>query len=190
MKKPKAIKVFYGDVRLKDIYPYATKWQVFKYRTMRAIRRTFMVASIALAGVLVIQTARYIFPVKAYATNIFVDNLTPKIDELKEKAVSTIRDCERAGHSEDDGILIFDSNNKASIGTYQYQKATVIYYYHTLYNKTITPKDAVLIALDDDKAHDLTKDVLFKTKNGTSNWYNCSVKHNIKQQVAVINELQ
>lgn len=34
----KPIKVFFHGKRLKDIYPHATRWQVFKYKTARLIR--------------------------------------------------------------------------------------------------------------------------------------------------------
>lgn len=33
------IKVFFGDKRLKDIYPYATRFQVFKYHLIRFVRK-------------------------------------------------------------------------------------------------------------------------------------------------------
>lgn len=47
MKKPKAIKVFVGDVRMRDIYPYATRFQVFKWHAIRKARNLFILAGIA-----------------------------------------------------------------------------------------------------------------------------------------------
>jgi hypothetical protein len=118
-----------------------------------------------------------------------VDTLSIKVDELKSDMLDTLQACERSKYTEDDGIIIFDSNNKASIGTFQFQKATVIHYYKTLYGKDITGKEAVLIALDDNKARELAHDIIFSSKNGLSNWYNCTQKHGLEGQLAVINKL-
>jgi hypothetical protein len=35
----KSTKLFYGDTRLKDVYVGATKWEVFKFRTARRVRK-------------------------------------------------------------------------------------------------------------------------------------------------------
>lgn len=121
---------------------------------------------------------------------VILDNLTDKINQLKGELVSTLQKCESAGYSEDDGILIYDTNKQVSIGTYQFQKKTVIYYYKTLYGKDITGKEAVLIALDDEKANQLASDVIFKTDNGLSNWYNCTKKYGLQGRLSIIKELE
>ena len=126
---------------------------------------------------------------------VIVDNLSQKVNELKGALVSDIQKCESAGYDESDGIITFDGNknNKKieipSIGTYQFKKSTIIYYYDTLYQKDITGKEAVLIALDDEKAGQLASDVIFKTSNGLSNWYNCSKKINAQSRLDIINSL-
>lgn len=120
-----------------------------------------------------------------------VDKMPEKIEALKMDVIQKVSDCERAGHSEDDGIIIFDSNAKASIGVLQFQKATVISYYKRLYGKDISGKDAVMIALDKDKAFALAKDIIFTTKNGVAaDWVNCSRKHNLQAQVDLIKTLE
>lgn len=118
--------------------------------------------------------------------------LEAKIDELKDKIVEDIRNCERSKYSENDGIIIFDSNEEASIGTFQFQRKTVIHYYKTLYQKTITPKEAILISLDEPKARSLVKDIIFKDSKGWRNWYNCGIKKEIsaEQRVKIIKELE
>lgn len=119
------------------------------------------------------------------------DNLTPKIEELKKDIVNTIQACESKGHSEEDGIIVFDSNKQMSIGTLQFQKKTVQYYYKSLYNKEISPKEAVIIALDDSKAEQLAYDIIFSSNaKGWSNWYNCSKKHAIESKIAIIRSLE
>lgn len=127
---------------------------------------------------------------------VLVDNLSVKINELKGSLVSDIQKCESAGYNEDYGLIVFDGHktNKnveiPSIGTYQFKKSTVIYYYDTLYQKDITGKEAILIALDDQKAGQLASDIIFKTDNGLSNWLNCSNKINGKGRLEIIRQLE
>lgn len=42
----KSVKVFWNGKRLKDIYPHATWWQVFKYRVRKFFRKVFITAII------------------------------------------------------------------------------------------------------------------------------------------------
>lgn len=57
-----------------------------------------------------------------------------------------------------------------SWGVMQFKLTTVIYYYDVLYGEKITEKEAVLIALDDDKARSLASDIIFKVEGGVWNW--------------------
>jgi len=84
-----------------------------------------------------------------------------------------LESCESAGFSEEDAPIIFDSNNKASIGVFQFQKATIIHYFKTLYKEDITPKEAVMIALDEKKSRQLAEDIVFSS--GLSDWKTCAV---------------
>lgn len=116
-------------------------------------------------------------------------DLTPaKIAELKADLVSRLSQCESAGHKEDDGIIIFDSNKVASVGTLQFQIKTVQHYYKTLYSMNITAKEAVLIALDHDKAAQLAEDIIFEA-DGLKNWLNCANKLGLRAEVNAINRL-
>lgn len=127
---------------------------------------------------------------------VIVDNLSEKINELKGSLISDIQKCESAGYNEDYGLITFDGHktNKnveiPSIGTYQFKKATIIYYYDTLYQKDITGKEAVLIALDNNKSGQLASDIIFKTDNGLSNWLNCSNKVNGRSRLDIIRQLE
>jgi hypothetical protein len=119
---------------------------------------------------------------------VMLDNLANKINELKGELLSDLRNCESRGYTEDDGLLIFDSNAKASIGSYQFQKSTVQHYYKTLYGRELTGKEAILIALDDEKAGELASDIIFK-QGKLSDWVNCTRKEGLAQKLEVINKL-
>ena len=153
-KTMKTIKVLWNGKKLRDIYPYATGFQVFKWRLMRLIRKLaigFSIASLVLIGGAV---ARYTWPVTVYSVTekpVAVDNLGPKVQELKHEVLNKLRACESGGANSETGLIVFDSNNKASIGSYQFQKATVVHYAKLLNNKQISGKEAVMIALDEDR---------------------------------------
>ena len=121
---------------------------------------------------------------------VVVDNLGKKIEEIKLEALESLKQCESAGHSEDDGIVIFDANGKASYGQLQWQKSSVQHYYKTLYGKDITPKEAVLIALDTPKAQALAYDVIFTTEKGWTNWTNCAKKIGLVQTLGLVHKLE
>lgn len=131
---------------------------------------------------------------KQIEKEIILDNLTEKVNELKGTLVSEIKSCESQGYKEEDGLVTFDphptkkSVQIPSFGNFQFKKSTVQYYYKTLYNKDITGKEAILIALDDQKAGQLTTDIIFK-QGALSNWYNCSKKLNSQNKLDIINSL-
>lgn len=186
----KITKVFWNGKRLKDIYVGATPLQVLKYRLRVGVLRFIQGATIA--GILylaAVATVGFMTPNVWASNEIIIDKFPEKIESLKDDVVNQLMSCESAGHDEDDGIIIFDTNNKASIGQAQFQVKTVIYYYKKLYGKDITPKEAILIALDQDKAASLAKDIIFKA-DGLGNWYNCTKKLGLDSQVAVIKKLE
>lgn len=137
-----------------------------------------------------VQQLEYLSNPHAEAKEIVIDNLGKKIEQLKDEALDSLKQCESAGYEDKDGIIIFDSNNKASIGMFQWQKASVIHYYKTLYNQDITPKDAVIIALDTEKAKKLAHDVIFGTDKGWTNWTNCAKKTGLITTLQIINKLE
>lgn len=182
------MKIFVNGKLYRDRYGRFTN---FKIKVIRFVKKVILVSFICglIAGAYGIgkasSTATYV-----NAQTLQVDNLSSKIEQLKKEAVNGIMSCESQGYTEDDGIIIFDSNNKASIGRWQWQKSSIIYYYKTLYSQDITPKEAVLIALDDEKAGKLAYDVIFKDSKGWRNWYNCGVKTKIQTQLELIKKLE
>jgi hypothetical protein len=112
-----------------------------------------------------------------------------KINALKNELVYQLKGCEGGKATEDDALIIFDTNKKASIGQWQFQIDTVIYYYKKLYGESITRKQAVLIALDEAKSAELAERVLFEEPKGYTNWAICSAKHDIQKQIALIKKM-
>jgi len=184
--------------RLKDIYPHATKWQVFKYRLRKFIRKVFIFSLIALTLYGVYKLGNVTSKNVVYETQeviVQTDTLTPKVNELKKELVEEIKSCESQGYNEDFGLLTYDphkTNKKVespSIGLLQFKKSTVQYYYKTLYNKEITGKEAILIALDEELATQLASDIIFQTDKGLSDWYICTKKLNSRSKLNIINSI-
>ena len=189
----KKIPIFWNGKKLCQVYPHATKFQVFKYRVRKFLYNLlyWTIVLAVLCGIFMV--GKYLSPTVVYKVQekeIILDNLKEKINEFKGKLVSDIRNCERANFNEDDGLIIFDSNKVASIGTYQFQKKTVIYYYKLLYGQDITGKEAILIALDDQKAGELATKIIFEQEKGLDNWLNCSKKVGAYAQLKVIKDLE
>lgn len=97
--------------------------------------------------------------------------------------------CETKGVKEPDSALVLDTNNKMSIGRYQWQRESVIYYYEKFYGESIGMLEALEIAIDYERATELTRDVLFNEPNGYKNWWTCSQRLNIADRVSIINSL-
>lgn len=113
----KPIKVFFGDRRLKDIYPFATKWEVFKYKTYRIVRKFIIitVSTSALAGAMYgsFQAGRQLFPSVVYAEKevpITVINIPPILKKIAQ--------CESSNNQFDkNGQVLINATEDA--GRYQ-----------------------------------------------------------------------
>jgi len=181
----------YGE-RMKDVYPFATRFEVFKFKVAHFLRKVLKVALVILILFITAKLGGYFWPNEVYvrqSIDASKERFDQKIDGLKNDLVFKLSQCESAGGTEDDGILVFDSNKKASVGQLQFQKATVIHYYKTLYNKDITGKEAILIALDTKKATDLAKDIIFREGGNVNDWLNCSRKLGLEAQANIIKKI-
>lgn len=188
----KLTKIFYGNQYVSkfncDGKRY-TKWQIFKIKTKNFFKKVLKL--LILAGI--IYAIIYVFfpCYKEVDKIIKVDNLATKVETLKGEVLDTLRTCESSGASEADGLLVYDSNKQVSIGLYQFQKKTVIYYYKTLYGKEINGKEAIEIALDYDLSRKLANDIIFTEKNGKGidNWLNCKNKNGLAENIKWINKI-
>lgn len=126
-----------------------------------------------------------------YAEDTSHQMFQEKIESLKQGVVDQLMACESAGYKEEDGLIVFDSNAKASIGNAQWQVASVIHYVKLLRSKDITKKEAVLLALDRKEAGELAKQVMFETKNMAGrDWVNCDRKLGLDNQIKLIKQLE
>jgi len=194
---------------LRDIYPHATKFECLKFTVRSFLRKavnritwTALIASVAYglftAGTFSTFTVtNAITGTVGVVEPIVVDSMPKKIEEIKDEVVNTLLKCESAGHSEEDGILIYDDNssgtlsrvNKPSIGQLQFKVTTVQNYEKIRSGKVLTNKEAVILALDTEQAKELAKWIIFEQKGGIFNWLNCAEKHNLAEEVTVIKKL-
>lgn len=86
----KSTKVFYMGKRLRDIYPHATAWQVFKYRVHKFFEKLFVLAIIGVIGYLIFLSGGYFNPkeVTLPPTQVI------KEVEIEAPILDRIADCE------------------------------------------------------------------------------------------------
>jgi len=197
MERNKKVRLYYMGRRQKDIHLNLTRWEKFKLDVIYFSKVTLTVAVVvAMMCAFYLAGTRNSNKVEYKTQEVMIDNLTPKIKSLRGAVLSQIKACESGNLGEDDGIIKYDPNpnNKkveiASIGTYQFKKSTVIYYYKILYGQEITGKEAVLIALDDDRAGELVEKIIFETDKGLDNWLNCARKVGAYEQLKIIKQLE
>jgi acyl-coenzyme A synthetase/AMP-(fatty) acid ligase len=164
---------------------------------MKKIIRIVIALALIGAGTAAVFFGELFLPEKLHtvveATNapiVFVDKTPEKIEKAKDATVALLEKCESAGNSPETGIIVFDTNNKASIGVLQMQKPHVQHFYKVLYGKEVTGQEAVIIAITPEKARALAKDVLFETDRSWREWYNCGMKLGLEQRIKVIKELE
>jgi hypothetical protein len=119
------------------------------------------------------------------------EKFAAKIDVLKDEVVAELAKCESGGRKEEDGIVILDSNDKGSYGVMQWQRKSVQHYYKLRTGTEINGRDAIILALQGDRAKDLAKWVIFETKSGVAkDWVNCSKWHGLQSKVDMIKKIE
>lgn len=64
----KSVKVYWNGKPLRKIYPYATKWQMFKYRLRKFFRKVLIALGLSLAMALIFQLGGMLNPALQYHT--------------------------------------------------------------------------------------------------------------------------
>lgn len=116
----KPIKVFFLGKRLKDIYPFATRWEMFKYKVRRLIRKAIMVSFLgALVGIgLFIGKNSMAETVYVNVTNEKV--VTVEVDS-KAPVLERIAKCESEGKHMTNGQVTVNGNTNGSVDIGKYQ---------------------------------------------------------------------
>ncbi|MBP9771427.1 MAG: hypothetical protein KBD16_00670 [Candidatus Pacebacteria bacterium] len=121
-----------------------------------------------------VPTASLIATAKADAAETTEARIEAKKWQIVDDLASQ---CETKTVKEPDSAIIFDSNNAASIGAWQYQIKTVQAYAQIHLNRTLTRTEAIALAIDHNAARELTYKIIWNAPNsdkGIDNWYNCA----------------
>lgn len=113
----KKVKVFWMGQRLKDVYPHATKWQVFMFRVRRFIGRVVLIGMISIVLWGVFKLGSILNPATIY-TKAEVIKEVP----IKAPVLERIAKCESGGsHYDKNGQVQLNANTNGSvdIGVYQ-----------------------------------------------------------------------
>jgi len=172
------------------------RFDSFRSKLRRFVRRMVkLVFSGLVIGTVLIGVVSYAYNTGLNKSEVIFtetkSNLPEKIEGLKDDVVARLAECETPGYEESDAPMILDSNSAMSIGRWMYQIKTVQYYWKMFYKEDITRKEAVLIALDEKKASELTKKIIFEDEGkGIGNWHNCNIKHGFKAEINLIKKLE
>ena len=118
----KKTKLFFGETRLKDVYVGATKWEVFKFKSVKILRKVLIVAFFlgAITGsykVGALYTMHFIKPVTVFADKIVPTPVMPAIPVMDR-----ISQCESSNNqlNKDGQVLIHvNTNGTYDIGLFQ-----------------------------------------------------------------------
>ena len=114
-----------------------------------------------------------------------------KLNALKDELVNDLAaKCESKNVKDPEGLIVFDSNAKASLGPWQWQVASVQHVVKQLDGIAISQREAIEIAIDYDRAGELTKRTLFEIKDGHRHWLNCSNKLGLSSQIELIKRIE
>lgn len=178
---------------------FNTPLQVFIEKVKRFLGLCLI--SVIIGGIIIgiAVVGRWVSPRVIYKPEIkevVLDNLSGKIDQLKGELILDIYDNERAGRTEEDALITWDPNPNhksveiASIGSCQWKIPTLQESYLKHYGVTLTRKEAVLIALSDEKCKEVMAKVIFNEEDGWRKWFNSGVKYNAKGRLEVIRQLE
>lgn len=111
------IKVFWNGKHLRDIYPHATRFQVFKYRVGRLIRKTLIVAGMVATLIAVFEMGGLLNPTLHFE----------RVEAIKEvdrvqPVLERIAKCESGGnHLNKNGQVQMNANTNKTVDVGKYQ---------------------------------------------------------------------
>lgn len=111
------------------------------------------------------------------------------IQEMKDAVLDDLAYCESRTSNHINWDDYGEGKNRASFGMYQFKVGTVQHYWKILEGEEITDADAVLLALDTERAREFAERIIFDIQGGIFNWENCSKQHNLVGKVELIKKL-
>jgi hypothetical protein len=117
----KKIKVFAGDTRLKDVWVGASKWEVFKFRTARFLRKLFITTAIvtSVSGIAYgsFKAGSTLSPVTVFAdrvVNVPVTPISPVLSRIEKCESSDMQD-----NTQGQMLIHVNTNGTYDQGEYQ-----------------------------------------------------------------------
>jgi hypothetical protein len=113
-KELKAIRVMLHGEHLRDIYPHATRWQIFKYKVWRFTRKVLIVTSFGLAVTGSYALGAFINSAKVVQVETSVKSDAPVLERIAQ--------CESGGSQYDKtGQITLHANSDGTIDVGKYQ---------------------------------------------------------------------
>lgn len=123
----KEIKVMWNGKHLRDIYPHATRFQVFKFRLKRFLRKVGILVGVTVLVVTVFELGGVLNPTLSYQTVEAIKEV-----ETVSPVLQRIAGCESEGNSkakgrqfDTNGQVLMRSNVNRSVDVGKYQINTV-----------------------------------------------------------------
>lgn len=155
----KPIKVFFHGKRLKDIYPFAMKWEMIKFRIVRFLRKLLIAISMlsiaSIIGYTGFEVGRALFPITVMAQQRVEVPI-----EISAPVMERIAKCESNASHYRNGQVIMNANKDRTVDIGYYQ-------INSIHAKKATELGYDLTQEADNKAFGLW---LYKNY-GTEPWY-------------------
>jgi len=115
-QKPKKILITWNGQPLKYVYPYATRWQVFKYKARKFFNRVLIVTA-ALSILSAVGASSYAFGKIATASKV----IEVPADDSAVPVLERIAKCESGGNQYDSTgqvLMHWNKNGTVDVGKY------------------------------------------------------------------------
>lgn len=113
----KKIPIFWNGKLLRDVYPHATKWQVFKYRVKKFLMGCLFWLTVIAISFGIFMAGRYLYPTQVYTKQEVIKEV-----EVKAPVLDRIALCESKGnHWATNGQVKVAGNKNGSVDIGKYQ---------------------------------------------------------------------
>ncbi len=119
----KKLKIYYMGRKLRDVYPHATRFQVFKWKVQEFLKKVLRVVTASAMGYGVLYIAfslgAYFNPVMTYATQ---EKIVYQYKDVEYSVMNRIAKCE-SGNTQfaKNGQVILNANTNGTVDVGKYQ---------------------------------------------------------------------